>query len=171
MLRSITAAQTTCTRPLTTAALRSFSTTRAAMVNDKDKEAEIAKAEENRALHPLDAISGAPEELLDRTVRIFSPSKPATQSGKFGTRHWRIDFDILPEGNRWENPLIGWASSADYQQGLSIKFSTKDDAIAFAERQGWNYYVQEPKKVKFAKKSYADNYKYVPGQLRLIKTK
>jgi NADH dehydrogenase (ubiquinone) Fe-S protein 4 len=36
---------------------------------------------------------------------------------------------------------------------------------------GWNYYVQEPKEVKFVKKSYADNFKYSPGKLRNIKTK
>ncbi|ORZ03124.1 ETC complex I subunit conserved region-domain-containing protein [Syncephalastrum racemosum] len=126
---------------------------------------------EDRAVYPMDAVSGAPEELQERMVRIFSPSKPATQSGKHGTRHWRIDFDIMEDGNRWENPLIGWASSSDYQQALAIKFNTKDDAVHFAEKQGWNYYVQEPKPVKFVKKMYADNYKYSPHPLRLIKTK
>jgi NADH dehydrogenase (ubiquinone) Fe-S protein 4 len=35
------------------------------------------------------------EALTDRSVRIFTPAKPATQSGKNGTRLWRIDFDIL----------------------------------------------------------------------------
>ncbi|KAI8148458.1 ETC complex I subunit conserved region-domain-containing protein [Fennellomyces sp. T-0311] len=167
MLRSISTAPSAWTKPVSTTLLRSISTTRVAMVNEKDKQLTHAEG------HPTDveSISGAPEELLDRTVRIFSPSKPATQSGKFGTRHWRIDFDVLPEGNRWENPLIGWASSADYEQALAIKFYSKEAAIHFAEKQGWSYYVQEPKKVKYVKKSYADNYKYVPGKLRLIKTK
>ncbi|KAI8381472.1 ETC complex I subunit conserved region-domain-containing protein [Radiomyces spectabilis] len=126
---------------------------------------------DNQPVVSVDAVSGAPEELLERSVRIFSPSKTATQSGKNGTRHWRIDFDILEEGNRWENPLIGWASSADYQQALAIKFTSKESAIRFAEKQGWNYYVQEPKAVKWVKKAYADNYKYSPGPLRMIKTK
>ncbi|KAI9307968.1 ETC complex I subunit conserved region-domain-containing protein [Cunninghamella echinulata] len=119
----------------------------------------------------VDVVSGAPEALSERSVRIFSPTKPATQSGKNGTRHWRIDFDILEDGNRWENPLIGWASSSDYQQALQIKFNSKDAAIKFAQKQGWSYFVQEPKPVKFVKKAYADNYKYCPGKLRLIKTK
>ncbi|KAI7855889.1 putative mitochondrial complex I subunit [Circinella umbellata] len=120
----------------------------------------------------VEAISGAPEALtLERSVRIFSPSKRATQSGKNDGRMWRIDFDILEDGNRWENPLMGWASSADYQQSLQIKFYSKESAIDFAERQGWSYYVQEPKKSKFVKKAYADNYKYSSGELRMIKTK
>ncbi|KAI9469628.1 ETC complex I subunit conserved region-domain-containing protein, partial [Zychaea mexicana] len=106
-----------------------------------------------------------------RSVRIFTPAKPATQSGKNNTRIWRIDFDIVEDANRWENPLMGWASSADYQQSLQIKFYSKESAIEFAERQGWNYYVQEPKKSSFVKKAYADNYKYSAGKLRMIKTK
>lgn len=56
-------------------------------------------------------ISFKTEELTtERMVRIFAPAKPATQSGRNNTRTWRIDFDILPDADRWENPLIGWAS-------------------------------------------------------------
>lgn len=33
------------------------------------------------------------------------------QSGSGKTERWRLDFDILPGGSRWENPLMGWASS------------------------------------------------------------
>lgn len=29
-------------------------------------------------------------------------------------------------------------------QGTNIKFKSKDDAVRFAERQGYEYYVQEP---------------------------
>ncbi|KAI8876935.1 hypothetical protein K501DRAFT_288670 [Backusella circina FSU 941] len=119
----------------------------------------------------VENLSGAAEELLDRNVRIFRPARTPTQQGKNGTRMWRIDFDIIEDGNRWENPLMGWASSSDYQQALTMKFFTKDDAIHFAEKQGWNYYVQEPKEPKFVKKAYGDNYKYSPGKLRMIKTK
>lgn len=50
---------------------------------------------------------------MERNVRIFKSSRSASQSGKNGTRLWRIDFEILEEGNRWENPLMGWASRLD----------------------------------------------------------
>ncbi|KAF7728291.1 hypothetical protein EC973_006466 [Apophysomyces ossiformis] len=127
---------------------------------------------EQEAIVNVDAVSGAPEELvLERSVRIFQPSKTSTQSGKHCTRYWRIDFDIMEDGNRWENPLMGWASSSDYQQALALKFTSKEDAINFAEKQGWSYYVQEPKRVKFVKKAYADNYKYSAGKLRYVMTK
>ncbi|CAO3653808.1 unnamed protein product [Mucor hiemalis] len=126
---------------------------------------------ENQPVLSVENLSGAPESLLDRQVRIFKPTRTPVQQGKNGTRLWRIDFDILEDGNRWENPLMGWASSSDFQQALTMKFLTKEDAITFAEKQGWNYYVQEPKTVKFVKKAYADNFKYSPGKLRMIKTK
>ncbi|KAJ2959923.1 hypothetical protein NQZ79_g4676 [Umbelopsis isabellina] len=135
--------------------------------SDKD----IQRGTIDTDVYPADAVSGAPEALRERTVRIYRPAKTATQSGKQGAKLWKIDFDILPDGARWENPLMGWASSSDYQQALTMKFGYKEDAIAFAEKQGWNYYVQEPKEIKFVKKSYADNFKYSPGKLRNIKTK
>lgn len=54
------------------------------------------------------------DSLHQRTVRIYQPSKPATQSGKAGTRDWRLDFDILQGSGRWESPLMGWASTYVY---------------------------------------------------------
>ena len=41
------------------------------------------------------------------------------------SHNWIIDWDTLPGGNRWENATMGWASSADYMQGTSLKFNTK----------------------------------------------
>lgn len=61
------------------------------------------------------------EAILDRTVRIFKPTRTPVQQGKNGTKLWRIDFDILEDGNRWENPLMGWASR--YIQPL-VQYST-----------------------------------------------
>lgn len=33
------------------------------------------------------------------------------QSGSGKSERWRIDWDILQGAGRWENPLMGWASS------------------------------------------------------------
>ncbi|KAJ1675665.1 ndufs4 NADH dehydrogenase Fe-S protein subunit [Spiromyces aspiralis] len=98
-------------------------------------------------------------------------------SGKDQTRFWRIDFDVPEMAERWENQLIGWASSADPMQSLRLKFLNKEDAIQFAEKQGkhlapsWNYYVQEPKSAHFKKKEYKTNFLYSPDKLRWIQTK
>ncbi|KAF9357187.1 hypothetical protein BGX26_004111 [Mortierella sp. AD094] len=116
-------------------------------------------------------ISGAPEEVRMQPCRIYQQAKAATQSGIINTGNWRLDFDTQLEAGRFENELIGWASSADYMQALAMKFTTKEDAIAFADKQGWDYTVQEPNKKIFKKKVYADNFKYSPKKLRFIKTK
>lgn len=51
------------------------------------------------------------DELRHRSVRIFQPTRNTMQSGSGKTERWRIDFDTLPGASRWENPLMGWASS------------------------------------------------------------
>ncbi|KAF8170066.1 ETC complex I subunit conserved region-domain-containing protein, partial [Pholiota molesta] len=106
-----------------------------------------------------------------RSVRIFQPTRNTMQSGSAKTERWRIDFDILPGSARWENPLMGWASSADYMQGTRISFRSKEDAVHFAEKQGWNYFVQQPAVKRIPPKNYAENYVYKPHKLRIMRTK
>ena len=49
---------------------------------------------------------------------------------------WKIEFDTQ---ERWENPTMGWGSTADpYSNTTSwLNFKTREQAIQFAERQGW----------------------------------
>ncbi|KAK4202810.1 ETC complex I subunit conserved region-domain-containing protein [Triangularia verruculosa] len=127
-------------------------------------------SEENLPL-PAGLLSGAPLELQARTVRIYQPSKPATQSGTAKGSRWRMDWDVLGKGHRWENPLMGWQSSADSMQGTHLAFQSKEDAIAFAEKQGYEYFVQEPNTRAFTPKAYANNFLYSPGKLKMVRTK
>ncbi|KAL2814060.1 ETC complex I subunit conserved region-domain-containing protein [Aspergillus cavernicola] len=120
---------------------------------------------------PAAVLSGAPTDLQARTVRIFRPSKAATQSGNWHSHHWRMDWDILQKGHRWENPLMGWQSSADSMQGTHLNFKSKEDAILFAQKQGYEYFVQEPNVRKFVPKAYANNFGYESKTLKHIKTK
>jgi NADH dehydrogenase (ubiquinone) Fe-S protein 4 len=73
---------------------------------------------------------------MHRAVRIYQPTRNTMQSGSGKTERWRIDFDVLPGGSRWENPLMGYASSADYMQGTRMSFRSSEDAARFAEKQG-----------------------------------
>ena len=50
-------------------------------------------------------------ELRHRVVRIYQPTRNTMQSGGAKGKRWRLDWDTLPGGGRWENPLMGWASS------------------------------------------------------------
>lgn len=66
---------------------------------------------------------------------------------------------------------MGWQSSGDAMQGTHVYFKTKEDAIHFAEKQGYEYFVQEPNSRKFAPKAYANNFLHTPGKLKHIRTK
>lgn len=66
---------------------------------------------------------------------------------------------------------MGWQSSADGMQGTNINFKTKEDAIRFAQKQGYEFFVQEPNERRVTPKSYANNFNYSPGKLKHIKTK
>ena len=66
---------------------------------------------------------------------------------------------------------MGWQSSGDFMQGTKVQFKTKDDAVAFAEKQGYEWYVQEPNERRFVPKAYANNFMHEPGTLKHIKTK
>ncbi|KAF9013242.1 ETC complex I subunit conserved region-domain-containing protein [Cyathus striatus] len=127
--------------------------------------------ESPREVMVADVISGAPSELRHRAVRIYQPTRNTMQSGAGKSTRWRIDWDILPGGNRWENPLMGWASSADYMQGTRMGFRSKEDAVHFAEKQGWDYYIQQPHEKRIPPKNYAENYVYKPNTLRIMRTK
>jgi hypothetical protein len=102
---------------------------------------------------------------------IYRPTKTATQSGDWHSHHWMMDWDVLAKGHRWENPLMGWQSSADFMQGSRIEFKTKEDAIAFANKQGYEYFVQEPNERKFVPKAYANNFTHTFKKLKMVRTK
>jgi len=158
-------------RPLT-AAIRETTTGSSETPAEIVKEvSDVATPSLPRDVMVADVISGAPKELRHRAVRVYQPTRNTMQSGGAKSGRWRIDFDILQGGGRWENPLMGWASSADYMQGTRLSFRSKEDAIHFAEKQGWDYYVQPPTAKKIPPKNYAENYVYKPNPLRIARTK
>ena len=92
------------------------------------------------------------------SARIYSPAKTAMQSGKAKTGHWVLDFD--PEQPRHIDPLMGYTTSGDMKSQIRLTFETKEEAIAYAERHGIDYRVQEPKDAKRRQISYSDNFRY-----------
>jgi hypothetical protein len=91
-------------------------------------------------------------------ARIFQPAKTAMQSGQAKSQHWVLEFE--PERPREMEPLMGWTSSGDMKQQITLRFETKDDAIAYAKRNGIAYRVYEPRPRTMTKKAYADNFKF-----------
>lgn len=90
-------------------------------------------------------------------VRIYQPSKTAMQSGRAKTHRWMLDYEI--ETPRRPEPLMGWTSSGDTLNQVRLSFETKEEAIAFAEREGWSYTVQEAAVRRVRPRNYADNFR------------
>ena len=91
-------------------------------------------------------------------ARIYKPSKTAMQSGFANTKAWVLDFE--PEAPRQVEPLMGWTSSGDMRQQLSLRFDSREEAIAYCERCGIPYQVTENVPLKRRIMSYADNFSF-----------
>jgi hypothetical protein len=91
-------------------------------------------------------------------ARIYQPAKTAMQSGRAGTDKWVLEF--APSSRREADPLMGWTSSDDTLRQLRLNFDTKEEAIAYAEREGYAYLVEEPHARRLQPKAYADNFRF-----------
>jgi NADH dehydrogenase ubiquinone Fe-S protein 4 len=91
-------------------------------------------------------------------ARIYRPAKTAMQSGRAQARKWVLEYE--PATPRRPDPLMGWASAADTLNEVQLRFSTCDEAVAFADRLGLDYTVIAPHDSAERPKSYADNFRY-----------
>jgi hypothetical protein len=94
------------------------------------------------------------------TARIYKPARTAMQSGTAKTKEWVLDYE--PEQPRAIDPLMGWTSSGDMKQQLRLAFGTKEEAIAYCERNGIACEVFDSKPRQRARISYSDN--FAPGR-------
>jgi hypothetical protein len=90
------------------------------------------------------------------TARIYLPTRNAMQSGQAKDK-WLLEYE--PEAPRRIEPLMGWTSSTDMKSQIKLRFDTKDEAIAYAQRNGIAYRVEEPKLSIRKTVSYSDNFK------------
>ena len=77
------------------------------------------------------------------------------QSGRGKLKKWVLEFETKDPST---NPLMGWESSTDTLEEVILKFSTKEKAVEYAEKNNISYKVLETKKKEFVIKSYADNF-------------
>jgi hypothetical protein len=91
-------------------------------------------------------------------ARIYQPPKNAMQSGRAGTHHWVLEFE--PAAPRRADPLMGWIGSADTQTQVRLFFENREEAVAYAEKNGIDYEVELPQERRIKPKAYADNFRY-----------
>ncbi|XP_065402320.1 NADH dehydrogenase [ubiquinone] iron-sulfur protein 4, mitochondrial isoform X2 [Macaca fascicularis] len=134
---------------------RSLSTSTWRLAQDQTQDTQLITVDEKL---DITTLTGVPEEhIKTRKVRIFVPARNNMQSGVNNTKKWKMEFDTR---ERWENPLMGWASTADPLSNMVLTFRTKEDAVSFAEKNGWSYDVEERKVPKPKSKSYGANFSW-----------
>jgi hypothetical protein len=89
-------------------------------------------------------------------ARIYQPPKNAMQSGKANTKVWVLEFE--PASARWPDPLMGWTQTTDLNGQVKLPFDTREEAVAYANRYGIPFRLDDPKPAKRIIKAYADNF-------------
>ncbi|WP_337997947.1 ETC complex I subunit [Oleispirillum naphthae] len=89
-------------------------------------------------------------------ARIFKPAKTAMQSGRRNTAKWVLEFE--PAERRVNDPLVGWVGSGDTLAQVRLTFDTREAAVAFAEKEGLAYEVEEPQARRLVPNNYSDNF-------------
>ncbi|MBT3558525.1 MAG: ETC complex I subunit [Rhodospirillales bacterium] len=93
---------------------------------------------------------------MSTKVRIYRPTKNAMQSGRANTRKWVLEF--VPTMRKEIDPLMGWSGSGDTATQAKLRFVSKEDAVAYAERNGLDFTVQMPQERVIRPKNYSDNF-------------
>ena len=95
-------------------------------------------------------------------ARIYRPAKSTMQSARGNLREWVLEYE--PVTPRRPEPLMGWISSGDTLNQVRLTFTSKEEAIAFAERKGMAYDVQSERPRRVRPRNYADNFR--PDRVR-----
>ena len=90
------------------------------------------------------------------TIKIYIPSKTSIQSGKGKTKKWLAEY--ISDVDTQKDTLMGWNSSLDTQSQIKLFFETKEQAINWAKKNKYQFYVVEPKLKKIIPKSYSSNF-------------
>jgi hypothetical protein len=89
-------------------------------------------------------------------VRFYKPARSTMQSGMAKAKKWHMAF--APSASRHLDPLMGWAGTQSTNPQRQLTFDTLEEAIAYAQAQGYTYTVQSDQSPTFKPKSYADNF-------------
>ena len=91
-------------------------------------------------------------------ARIHQPTRGATQSGRARTKAWLLEYERTEA--REIEPLMGWTGSSETSAQVRIPFDTKEEAVAFAQKLGIAFEVEDPPPVRERRGlSYSDNFK------------
>ena len=90
-------------------------------------------------------------------AKIFKPTKTAMQSGRSKFNKWVLKFS--DKRNQLKDTMMGWNGGSSTISQIELKFSSKEEAVNYAKKNGIDYEVLETRERKVINKSYADNFK------------
>ena len=91
-------------------------------------------------------------------AKIYRPAKSAMQSGRAKSKDWVLEYE--PERPRAVEPLMGYTASSDMRQQVRLRFSSRQEAVAYAKRNAIVYVVMQPREQKPKRISYAENFRF-----------
>ena len=90
-------------------------------------------------------------------ARISELDRRTTQSGRANAGLWLLEFERKEA--QLPDPLTGWNGSGDTNTQIKLTFATREEAIAYAERNGIADHVVPATPVKLKIQAYADNFR------------
>lgn len=90
------------------------------------------------------------------TARIYRQPKSAGQSGQHGIHDWIFEYG--QSSPHRPTRLMGWTGSTDTQSQICLRFDSREDAEAYAQRYAIPYEVEFPVARIRRPKVYADNF-------------
>ncbi len=91
------------------------------------------------------------------TARIIENQRRTTQSGKAQEGRWTLEFER--EQPLRPDPLTGWAGSGDTRTQVRLAFDSREEAVAYALKKGFDIHVVPAAPVALKLQAYADNFR------------
>jgi hypothetical protein len=95
---------------------------------------------------------------MPQRARIFQQPRTAMQSGTARTHVWVLEYE--PAIAAKPDPLMGWIGGADTQAQVRLTFDSREDAVAYADRNSLAYDLELPQARRIRPKAYADNFRF-----------
>ncbi|UUR09501.1 ETC complex I subunit [Sphingomonas glaciei] len=91
------------------------------------------------------------------TARIIETDRKTTQSGRAKAGKWTLEFES--ERAQRHDPLTGWVGNATTSTQVRLAFETREQAIDYAVKHGFDYHLVPAPPVKLKLQAYADNFR------------
>ena len=80
-------------------------------------------------------------------AKIFKPAKTAMQSGRSKFNKWVLKFS--DKKNQLKDTMMGWNGGSSTISQIELKFSSKEEAVNYAKKNGIDYEVLETREESY----------------------